>query len=147
MDIETFRLASQQIPATQKDEQHHSNVSLEVHTDLRFSPCSRWLSVWCHRIENLERDLVVAKGVPRTFRPMWIGRTEESDEHLVVNEIGHVVRVRRCVENENSVPDVVKLTATPHFKPVEASTWYSRRLKKRQCVHSCTQLVTYTGRT
>ena len=35
---------------------------------------------------------------------MWVGRTEESDEHLVVNEIGHVVRartVRRCVENEN----------------------------------------------
>ena len=49
--------------------------------------------------------LVVAKGTPRTFRSMWVGRTEESDEHLVVNEIGHVVRartVRRCVENENS---------------------------------------------
>ena len=36
--------------------------------------------------------LVVAKGTPRTFRLMWIGRTEESHEHLVVNEIGHVVR-------------------------------------------------------
>ena len=53
---------------------------------------------------------------------MWVGRTEESDEHPVVNEIGHVVRVRtarRCVENENSGPDVVKLTATPYFKLVE----------------------------
>ena len=43
---------------------------------------------------------------------MWVGRTEESDEHLVVNEIGHVVRVRtvrRCVENENSGPDVIQL--------------------------------------
>ena len=122
MDIETFRLASRQISATQKEEQHHSNVSLEVHTDLRFSRCSRKLSVWRHRIENLERDLVVAKGVPRTFRRLWVGRTEESDEHPLVNEIGHVVRVRtarRCVENKNSVPDVVKLTATPYFKPVE----------------------------
>ena len=34
--------------------------------------------------------LVIAKGAPRTFRTMWVGRTEESDEHLVVNEIGHV---------------------------------------------------------
>ena len=33
---------------------HHSNVSLEVHTDLRFSRCQRWSSVWCQRIENLE---------------------------------------------------------------------------------------------
>ena len=49
---------------------------------------------------------------------MWVGRTEESEEHLVVNEIGHVVRVRtvpRCVENQNSGPDVVKLTATPSY--------------------------------
>ena len=48
--------------------------------------------------------LVVAKGTPRTFRSMWVGRTEDSDEDLVVNEIGHVVRartVRRCVENES----------------------------------------------
>ena len=40
---------------------------------------------------------------------MWVGRADESDEHLLVNEIGHVVRVRtvrRCVENENSAPDV-----------------------------------------
>ena len=61
---------------------------------------------------------MVAKGVPRTFRSTWVGRTEESDEHLVVNEIGHVVRVRtvrRCVENENSGPDVIKLTATPSY--------------------------------
>ena len=49
---------------------------------------------------------------------MWVGRTEESDEHLVVNEIGHVVRprtVRRCVENENSGSDVLKLNATPSY--------------------------------
>ena len=64
--------------------------------------------------------LVVAKGTPRTFRSMWDGRREESDEHLVVNEIGHVVRartVRRCVENENenSGSDVLKLNATPSY--------------------------------
>ena len=38
-----------------------------------------------------------------------------------MNEIGHVVRartVRRCVENENSGSDVIKLNATPsYFKP------------------------------
>ena len=38
---------------------------------------------------------------------MWVRRTEESDEHLVVNEIGH------SVENENSGSDVIKLNATP----------------------------------
>ena len=62
--------------------------------------------------------LVVAKGTPRTFRSMWVGRTEESDEHIVVNEIGHVVRartVRRCVENENSGSDVIKLNTTPSY--------------------------------
>ena len=62
--------------------------------------------------------LVVVKGAPRTFRSMWVGRTEESDEHLVVNEIGHVVRVRRvrrCVENDNSGSDVIKLSATPSY--------------------------------
>ena len=61
---------------------------------------------------------MVAKGVPRTFRFMWVGRTEESDEHLVVNEIGRVVcvrTVRRCVEDGNSRPDVVKLNATPSY--------------------------------
>ena len=41
--------------------------------------------------------LVVAQGAPRTFRSMWVGRTEESDEHFVLNEIGHVRTVRRCV--------------------------------------------------
>ena len=49
---------------------------------------------------------------------MLVGRTEESDEHLVVNEIGHVVRartVRRCVEKENSGSDVIKLNATPSY--------------------------------
>ena len=62
--------------------------------------------------------LVVAKGTPRTFRSMWVGRTEESDEHLVVNEIGHVVRartVRRCVGNENGGSDVIKLNASPSY--------------------------------
>ena len=63
---------------------------------------------------------MVAKGAPRTFRSMYAGRAEGSGEHLVVNEIGHVVcvrAVRRCVENENSGPDVVKLTATlSYFK-------------------------------
>ena len=56
-----------------------------------------------------------AKGTPRTFRSMWVGRTEASDEHLVVNEIGHVVRARtarRCVESENSGSDVTELNAT-----------------------------------
>ena len=52
---------------------------------------------------------------------MWVGRTEESDEHLVVNEVGHVVRartVRLCVENENSGSDVIKLNATlSYLKP------------------------------
>ena len=46
------------------------------------------------------------------------GQAEESDEHLVVIELGHVVRVsvgRRCVENENSGPDVIKLIATPSY--------------------------------
>ena len=46
------------------------------------------------------------------------GRTDESDGHLVVNEIGHVVRVRtvrRCVEIENSGSDVIKLNATPSY--------------------------------
>ena len=61
---------------------------------------------------------MVAKGAPRRFRSMWVGRTEESEEHLVVNEVGHVVRartVRRWLENENRGPDVVKLTATPSY--------------------------------
>ena len=50
---------------------------------------------------------MVAKGTPRRFRSMWVRRTEECDEHLVVNEIGH------SVENENSGSDVIKLNATP----------------------------------
>ena len=71
--------------------------------------------------------LVVAKGTPRTFRSMWVGRTEESDEHLVVNEIGHVVRartVRRCVENENSGSDVIKLLRISNLMVM---TWKSER--------------------
>ena len=62
--------------------------------------------------------LVVATETRRTFRSIWVGRMEGSDEHLVVNGIGHVVRVRtvrRRVENENSSPDVAKLTATPSY--------------------------------
>ena len=27
-------------------------------------------------------------------RTNWVGRTEECDEHLVVNDVGHAVRVR-----------------------------------------------------
>ena len=41
-------------------------------------------------------------------------RADESDEHLVINEIRHDVcvgAVRRCVEDEDSGPDVVKLPA------------------------------------
>ena len=48
-------------------------------------------------------------------------RVKKKKEHLVVNEIGHVVRartVRRCVENENSGSDVIKLNAThSYLKP------------------------------
>ena len=53
---------------------------------------------------------------------VWVGRAEECDEHLVVNEIGDVVRVRavrRCVDNENSGLDIVKLTATPPYLKVD----------------------------
>ena len=62
--------------------------------------------------------LVVARGVPRRFRSMRVGRTRESDEHLVVNEIGLVVRVKRyddAGENENSGSDAIKLNATPSY--------------------------------
>ena len=55
---------------------------------------------------------------------MLVGRAEESDEHLVVNELCHVVRVkavRRWVENENSRQDVVKLIATPSYIMPDAS--------------------------
>ena len=56
------------------------------------------------------------KGAPRTFRSVF-----GSAVHKKVTRISHVVRVRavrRCVENDNSGPDVVKLTATPsYFKP------------------------------
>ena len=49
------------------------------------------------------------------MQAMW------ADEHLVGNEVGHVVRlriVRRCVEKENSGPDVIKLIATlSYLKP------------------------------
>ena len=62
--------------------------------------------------------LVVAKGTLRTFSSMWVGRAKESDEHPVVNQIGHVARVRsvgQCVENENGGPEIVKLTAAPSY--------------------------------
>ena len=77
------------------------NVSQEVHTDLPFFRCSRWRSVRFRQIQNFSCE---------HCRSMWVGRTEESDEHLVVNEIGHVVRartVRRCVENESSSTQLV----------------------------------------
>ena len=63
-----------------------------------------------------EGVLVVAKRTPRTFSINVGGRTEEIDEHLVVNEIGHIVRARtvsQSVESENSGSDVIKLNATP----------------------------------
>ena len=43
---------------------------------------------------------------------------------MVDNELGHVVRVktvRRCVENENSSTDVIKLIATPSNFKLDAS--------------------------
>ena len=71
MDIETFRLASQQIPATHR----RSNIIRTSHwkspTDLRFPWCSQRLSVWCHRIENLEEFSWLRKEPPRRFRSMW----------------------------------------------------------------------------
>ena len=77
--------------------------------------------------------LVVAKGAPRTFRSMWVGRMEESDEHLGLHESG------RCVENENSGPDVVKLTATPSYlepdgDDVEGGLWLRRKHRSRTLV-------------
>ena len=75
-------------------------------------------SVWCYWTENLEEFSWLRKGAPRTLRSMRVGRAEESDENLMVNEIGRVVRaraVRPCVENENSCPDVCKLTSTPSY--------------------------------
>ena len=65
---------------------------------------------------------------------MWVGRAEESDEHLLVNKVVHVVRaraVRRCEDNENGGLDVVKLTATPsHVNPDVvklAAAWKAKR--------------------
>ena len=84
-----------------KEERQRSNVSQEVHTDLRCSRCSRWLNVWCHQIENLEGFSWLRKEYHERFEQTWVGRTEGGDEHLVVNEIGHVVRARtarRCVD-------------------------------------------------
>ena len=114
MDTETCSLASQQISATQR----RSDI---IRTSHRKSIQISYSSVGKDGECLIPSDrkpggvLVVAKGTTRTFRSMWVGRTEESDEHLVVNEIGHVVRartVRRCVENENSGSDVLKLNAT-----------------------------------
>ena len=115
MDTETFSLASQQISATQR----RSNIIRTTHwksTQIsRFFCCSRWLSVWRLRKEHHERS-------------DQCGLVDgESDEHLVVNEIGHVVRartVRRCVENEDSVPTLSSLLQTlsylkPHGNGVE----------------------------
>ena len=49
---------------------------------------------------------------------------EESDEYSMVNEIGHVVRVRAgrlCVDNENSGKDVIKLIATLVYLKLDGS--------------------------
>ena len=50
--------------------------------------------------------LVVATKAPRTFRPMWVGRAEDGDEHLVVNEIGQVVllRARKTMRGKTRTP-------------------------------------------
>ena len=45
----------------------------------------------------------------------WVRRADARGEHLMMNEIGHVVRVRaawRCDEN-NGFLDIRKLVATP----------------------------------
>ena len=68
--------------------------------------------------------LMVATRAPRTFRAIWVGQAEESDEHLVVNEPGHVIRVRavrRCVDNEDNGQDVCKLTTTPSYLKPDAN--------------------------
>ena len=78
--------------------------------------------------------LVIARGVPLMFRSMWVGSTEESDEHLVVNEIGHVVRVRtvrRCVENEN-MPTLSSLPQPLRTSSLRETPWKSQRDGRRQ---------------
>ena len=114
MDTETCSLASQQVSATQR------TFGRLTGSPYRSPILPLFAMVECLIPSDRKPGgvLVVKKGTPRTFRSMWVGRTEESDEHLVVNEIGHVVRartIRRCVENENSGSDVIKLNATPSY--------------------------------
>ena len=101
MDSETFSLASQQI-------QPHKGGATSFER-LTGSP---------YRSPILPLFAMVECLIPSDRTPvgMWVARTEESDEHLVVNEIGHVVRARTVrVENENSGSDVIKLNATPSY--------------------------------
>ena len=124
-----------------KEEHNHSNVSQKVHTESSILLLFAMIECLVPSDRKPGGVLVVAKGAPRTFRSMWVGRTEESDDHLVAKEIGHVVRVRtvrRCVENENSGPDVVKLAATPSYlKPdgdgVEVQWRWTPTLGCRAC--------------
>ena len=82
----------------------------------------------------LEGRLVVAKGVPQTSRSTWVGCTEESDEHLVVNGIGRVVRVRtvrRSVENENSGPTFSSLLQLRRISSLMVATWRRDGLRRK----------------
>ena len=61
---------------------------------------------------------------------MWVGRTEESDEHLVVNELGHVVRartVRRCVETRTVVQTSSSSMQLLHISNLMVMMWKSER--------------------
>ena len=69
---------------------------------------------------------MVATGAPRTIRSMWVGRTEESDEHLVVNEIGHVVRVRTfhdAWKTKTVVPTLSSLLQLLRISSLRVTTW------------------------
>ena len=115
-DTETFSLASQQISATQR----RSDIIRTSHKkSIHISDSSvvRDGGVFDSTRSKTWRS---SRGCERNTTNISIN-VGWSDEHLVVNEIGHVVRartVRRCVENENSGSDVIKLNATPsYFKP------------------------------
>ena len=61
---------------------------------------------------------------------MWVGHAEECDEHLVVNEIGHVVRVRamrRCVETRKVLFTLSSSLRHFHTSSLTATTWESQR--------------------
>ena len=68
--------------------------------------------------------LAVATGAPPTLRSMWVGRTEDSDEHLVVNEIGHVVRVWKT---RTVVPTWSSLLQLLRVSSLMVRTWKSLR--------------------